>query len=88
MKIDKDTFKGTNFKVNIMKPKVTKKKEILIPKEIKKYLDKVYMVGLKNGGIIMKNKILKSINRDWHLFCTRDELKIMVKLLKKISKIN
>ncbi len=52
--------------------------------EIKKYLDEVYAVGFKNGQIEMRNKILKSINRDWSLVAHVD---VMVKLMKKINRI-
>ena len=55
--------------------------------EIKKGLDKVYAVGVKNGRILMKNKILKSLNRDWKLFCGVDEMRLMVQILKKINKL-
>lgn len=57
-------------------------------KEIKAKLDKVYLAGFKNGSITMKNKILKSLNRDWKIFCTPSELNMMVKVLKKIDKVN
>lgn len=52
--------------------------------EIKKGLDEVYAVGFKNGQIEMRNKILKSINRDWSLVMHVD---LMVKLMKKINRI-
>jgi len=50
--------------------------------ELKKYLDEVYAIGFKNGQIEMRNKILKSINRDWKLMSNAD---LTVKLLKKIN---
>ncbi len=53
----------------------------------KKKLDEVYNIGVKNGSILMKNEILKKLNRDWKLFTTASELKLMVKILKKINKI-
>jgi len=31
--------------------------------ELKKITDEIYNIGFKNGGIEMKNKILKTINR-------------------------
>jgi hypothetical protein len=52
--------------------------------DIKKGLDDVYSVGFKNGQIEMRNKILKSINRDWSLI---PDAGLMVKLMKKISRI-
>lgn len=52
--------------------------------EIKKGLDKVYDVGFKNGQIEMRNKILKSINRDWSLIMNGA---LMVKLMKKINRL-
>jgi hypothetical protein len=32
--------------------------------ELKKYLDKVYAIGFKNGQIEMKNRVLIKINVD------------------------
>lgn len=52
--------------------------------ELKEGMDKVYAIGFKNGRIDMKNKILKSINRDWRLLPNAD---LVVKILKKINKI-
>lgn len=52
--------------------------------EFKKELDKIYAIGFKNGQIEMKNKILKSINRDWTLI---PDAILVIKLLKKISNI-
>jgi hypothetical protein len=52
--------------------------------EIKKGLDKVYAVGFKNGQIEMRNKVLKSINRDWSLI---PDAGLMVKLMKKIDRL-
>jgi hypothetical protein len=52
--------------------------------DIKKDLDHVYDVGFKNGQIEMRNKILKSINRDWSLIPNAD---IVIKLMKKISRL-
>lgn len=52
--------------------------------EIKKGLDEVYAVGFKNGQIEMRNKILKSINRDWSLVANAD---LMIRLMKKINRI-
>jgi len=56
--------------------------------ELKKKLDEVYDVGVKNGRIEMKNKILKSLNRDWKLFSTIAEVKLLVKVLKKINRLS
>lgn len=53
----------------------------------KQKLDEVYNIGLRNGGIDMKNKVLKSLNRDWKLFTTASELKLLVKVLKKINRL-
>lgn len=53
-------------------------------KEIKKGLDEVYAVGFKNGQIEMRNKILKSINRDVSLL---PNASLMVKLMKKINRL-
>ena len=55
--------------------------------EIKAGLDKVYKTGFRNGGIEKKNKILRSLNRDWKLFRTKTELDLLVKVLKKINKL-
>lgn len=52
--------------------------------EIKKGMDEVYLVGFKNGQIEMRNKILKSINRDWSLIIHAD---LMIKLMKKINRM-
>lgn len=53
----------------------------------KEIADKIYNVGIKNGGILMKNEILKTLNRDWKLFKTYSEVKLLMKILKKINKI-
>jgi len=53
-------------------------------KEIKKGLDEVYAAGFKNGQIEMRNKILKSINRDVSLL---PNASLMVKLMKKINRL-
>jgi hypothetical protein len=50
----------------------------------KKDLDDIYSVGFKNGQIEMRNKILKSINRDWNLL---PHAALAVKLMKKINKL-
>ncbi len=52
--------------------------------ELKKGLDDVYLMGFTNGQIEMRNKILKSINRDWKLVKHFD---LMVKLMRKINRI-
>jgi hypothetical protein len=53
----------------------------------KEALDDVYSAGFRNGALEMKNKVLKSINRDWNLFGTPAELKLMVKVMKKINRL-
>lgn len=57
-------------------------------KEFKAFADEVYKTGLKHGGIEMKNKILKSINRDWKLVSSnKTPAGLIVEILKKINKI-
>ena len=56
-------------------------------KTLKQGMDEVYSIGLKNGSIEMKNKIMKSLNRDWKLFRTTEEIRMLIKVLKKINKI-
>lgn len=56
-------------------------------KEVKDVMDEVYNIGLKNGRIEMKNKILKSLNRDWKLFSTAPQVDLLIKILKKINRI-
>ncbi len=55
--------------------------------ELRRELDKVYAVGVKNGRILMKNKILMSLNRDWKLFLIVPETNLLIKVLKKIYKL-
>lgn len=55
-------------------------------KELKAKLDEVYNIGFKNGRIEMKNKILKSINRDWNLF-PPSQVNLLIKVLKKINRL-
>lgn len=50
----------------------------------KEELDEIYSIGFRNGQIEMRNKVLKSINRDWNLLPNAD---LMVKLMKKINKL-
>lgn len=50
----------------------------------KEDLDEIYSIGFRNGQIEMRNKVLKSINRDWGLI--RDAA-LMVKVMKKINKL-
>ncbi len=50
----------------------------------KKHLDAVYAVGFKNGQIETRNKVLKSLNRDWNLLPNAD---LVIKLMKKINKL-
>lgn len=52
--------------------------------KLKEALDKVYAVGFKNGQIEMRNKILKSIYRDWSFIMHSD---LMIKIMKKINRI-
>jgi len=51
---------------------------------MEKALDEVYAIGFKNGQIEMRNKILKSINRDWSLITNAD---LMIKVMKKIQRL-
>ncbi len=50
----------------------------------KRHLDEVYSIGFKNGQIEMRNKVLKSINRDWSLIRDAD---LLIKVMKKINKL-
>lgn len=50
----------------------------------KEQLDAVYSIGFKNGQIEMRNKVLKSINRDWSLIRDAD---LLIKVMKKINKL-
>lgn len=52
--------------------------------ELKKGMDEVYAVGFKHGQIEMRNKILKSINRDYGLL---PHASLMLKLMKKINRL-
>lgn len=58
-----------------------------IDKELKKAMDEIYAIGFRNGGIEMKNKILKRINRDFSLFTVQRAGAVTVKILKIIDKI-
>lgn len=51
----------------------------------KKHLDEIYSIGFRNGQIEMRNKVLKSINRDWSLL---PDAALMVKLMKKVNKLH
>lgn len=55
--------------------------------EDKKIVDEIYEIGVKNGGIEMKNKILKKINRDWTLVTIKKPMDLIIKILKIINKI-
>ena len=55
-------------------------------KELKKYLDKVYAIGFKNGQIEMRNRILMKINRGVK-FWIGVKAEYVVNLLKTINKI-
>lgn len=50
----------------------------------KEDLDEVYSIGFRNGQIEMRNKVLKSINRDWSLIRDVD---LLIKVMKKINKL-
>jgi len=52
--------------------------------ELKEAMDEVYAIGFKNGQIEMRNKILKSINRDWSLI---PHASVIVKVMKKINRL-
>lgn len=57
-------------------------------KTLKDQLDDVYSIGFKNGGLEMKNKILKALNRDWNLWGFKKEnVDLCIKVLKKINKL-
>lgn len=56
-------------------------------KELIEKLDEVYNVGYETGRIKMKNTILKSLNRDWNLFHSKETLDLMIKVMKKIDKL-
>lgn len=58
-----------------------------IDKELKEAMDEVYAIGFKNGGIEMKNKILKKINRDFSLFINQKAGFVAVKILKMVAKL-
>jgi len=55
--------------------------------EMRKITDEVYMIGNRNGGIEMKNRILKKINRDWKLPTIKPSGDLVIKILEKIDKI-
>jgi len=59
----------------------------IIDKETKEIADKIYKVGFRNGGIAMKSKILKKINRDWKLSTAKTSAGLIVEILKVINKI-
>ena len=54
--------------------------------ELKKYMDKVYAVGFKNGQIEMRNRVLMKINRTVK-FWLGGSASMMVDLLKTINKL-
>ncbi len=54
--------------------------------ELKKYLDKVYAIGFKNGQIEMKNRVLIKINRDVK-FWIGVKADYVMNLLKTINKL-
>lgn len=55
--------------------------------ETKEIADKIYAVGFKNGQIEMKNKVLKTINRDWDLITIKRPMDLIMRVLKKVNKI-
>lgn len=55
--------------------------------ELKKGMGAVYKQGIKNGAILIKNKILKTINRDKKIFFSFKDGKDFINLLKTIEKI-
>lgn len=55
--------------------------------ELKIAMDKVYAIGFRNGGIEMKSKILKKINRDWSLIAIKRPMDLVMKILKIIDKL-
>lgn len=56
-------------------------------KELKEVTDQIYNVGFTNGGIEMKNKILKRINRDFTLAWKKESVDLVIKILKIINKV-
>jgi len=54
--------------------------------ELKKYLDKVYAIGFKNGQIEMRNRVLMKINRGVK-FWIGVKADYVVNLLKTINKL-
>jgi hypothetical protein len=55
--------------------------------ELKKYLDKVYAVGFKNGQIEMRNRVLMKLNRDVNFWTSVKNADFLMTLLKKINKL-
>lgn len=55
--------------------------------QFKKKLDEIYETGFRNGRIDMKNKIMKSLSRDWKLFTFPPDVNLMMKILKKINRL-
>ena len=56
--------------------------------QVKEFADKVYAIGFKNGQIEMKNKVLKSINRDWNLVGIKKPMDLIMTILKKVNKLS
>lgn len=63
-----------------------KQLEKKIDPQTKEIADKIYNVGVKNGKIFMKNKILKTLNRDIN-FSIEIGISKMMRVLNKINKI-
>lgn len=56
-------------------------------KDLKKWADEIYQVGFRNGQIEMKNKVLKTINRDWKIVRMKNPVDVAMHFLKKINKL-
>lgn len=48
----------------------------------------IYNLGRKNGALLMRNEILKMLNRNKKLASSCGNTLVLVKMLKKISNIN
>lgn len=56
-------------------------------KDTKEIADKIYAIGFKNGQIEMKNKVLKTINRDWDLITIKRPMDLIMRVLKTVNKL-
>lgn len=52
--------------------------------DMEEFAKQIYEIGFSHGAQEMKNKVLKSINRDITLFTTKNET---VAVLKKVQKL-